>query len=203
MLRPHPAVSVPALSTHASTWSIRSTSSSYTATPTCRPTMGPCARQRARTGKGISTRWRRAPTSSARRTCSALSDACSTSGRTISATTCAASAYRGHHADFKRVLKDARDWTVYALATIWASLRPATLTFAEVGRAPVEVDRKISGCRFAEIIGVDFRRRAITPSSSVSTGARSFAPTAAPIRPACRQCDIARAGVLAAAPVSW
>jgi hypothetical protein len=71
------------------------------------------------------------------------------------------SAYRGHHADFKRVLEDARDWAGYALAATWPRLQPPAMTFDEVGRALIEVDREMSGGRFGDVIAVNFARRGV------------------------------------------
>jgi hypothetical protein len=79
-----------------------------------------------------------------------------------------AAAYRGHHADFKRVLEDARDWAGYGLAAAWRRLQPATLTYADVGRALVEVDREMSGGRFADVIAVNFARRGIALGRQVA-----------------------------------
>ena len=76
-----------------------------------------------------------------------------------------AAAYRGHHADFKRVLEDARDWAGYALAASLAAAGARDLTFAEVGRTLVEVDREMSGGRFGDVIGDELRSARDRPGS--------------------------------------
>jgi hypothetical protein len=87
-----------------------------------------------------------------------------------------ASAYRGHHADFKRVLEDARDWAGYALAASWRLLQPASLSYVDVGRSLVEVDREMSGGRFADIVHVNFARRGIDLDPGAGRPASRFAP---------------------------
>lgn len=74
-------------------------------------------------------------------------------------------AYRGRHAEFKRALHDARDWGGYALAGTFGMLDPARLTFAQVGRTLVAVDRLLSGGRFGDIIETNFIRRGIDVES--------------------------------------
>ena len=93
-------------------------------------------------------------------------------------------AYRGHHADFKRVLEDARDWAGYALASCWARLDPTVLTFADVGRTLIAVDQELSGGRFSDVMLTNFGRRGIgidlddrrPPRPAPSRGARPARP---------------------------
>ena len=107
-------------------------------------------------------------------------------------------AYRGHHAEFKRVLEDARDWAGYGLAAAWRLLQPATLNFADVGRALVEVDREMSGGQFADVIGVNFARRGIDLDGPVTR--RKLQPAYQPrSRPGCRRCRMDGGAWLAAA----
>jgi hypothetical protein len=72
-----------------------------------------------------------------------------------------ADAYRGRHAEFKRVLDDARDWAGYALAAAVPTLQPATLILADIGRSLIEVDRVLSGGRFGDVVRTNFARRGI------------------------------------------
>ena len=89
-------------------------------------------------------------------------------------------AYRGHHADFKRVLEDARDWAGYALAeTVGHGWSRRALTFAEVGRTLIAVDRELSGGRFGDIVADQFRVGAAGIDLGVaSAAARCFAERA-------------------------
>jgi hypothetical protein len=103
-------------------------------------------------------------------------------------------AYRGRHADFKRVLHEARDWTGYALAGTFGTLEPARLTFAEVGQTLLAVDCELSGGRFGDIIATNFSRRGIDLGSG---GDAMVCERVSPIALAARRrCGLASAGCL-------
>ena len=103
-------------------------------------------------------------------------------------------AYRGRHAEFKRVLHDARDWAGYVLAGTFGMLDPARLTFAEVGRTLVAVDRVLSGGRFGDIIDIDFKRRGIDLGSGCGAMLRQPLSATAPARR--RRCGMSHAHCL-------
>ena len=66
-------------------------------------------------------------------------------------------AYRGHHADFKRVLEDARDWAGYALAELLGAAAADGADLRGRGRTLVDVDRELSGGRFGDVMRHEFR----------------------------------------------